>query len=371
MQDSRRTTSQLKGLAIAVVVFAHFSSLYAMDFYSRWFTEYASAIVAFFFVLSGYGIFFSLERGFEQAPSAWRASFSFACRRLVRIYPLYWLALVTIPLFYMPDQAHYGAMYHSGFRSVLIWMGFPLIRNDELWFITAILQCYWVAPLIYVMMRRLGTMKSLVMVAAGLAGTFLVSVFFYLQEYSLLHLPYIEPSTVVFYRNFFLGNIVLFSLGMAIAPLSRRRTLLLANRPALALLAGATLLLLYSIRVPDLFFRHSELYLMPLFYIALALFCLAAIVNRLSVPPSRAWTFLGDHSYTVYLFHYQLIWLLWNLGLSEMSLPWRVTIVLAVMPPFLLLCLGIEKGAAYPRKRLERLFRSRRPIEAEAPAIEA
>ncbi|MHB9053732.1 MAG: hypothetical protein ACYC5F_07090 [Thermoleophilia bacterium] len=217
-------------------------------------------------------------------------------------------------------------------------------------------------------MRKLGTKRSLVVVATGLGATFMVSAFFYLQEYSLLHLPYIEPSTVVFYRNFFLGNIVLFSVGMVMAPLTRRPMPLLANKAVPALLAGATLFLLYSIRKPDLLFQHSELYLVPLFYVSLTLFCLAAIVSRLSLPPAQMWNFLGIHSYTVYLFHYQLIWLLWNLGLDELSLPWAVTIVLASMPPFLLLCVGIEKGVAYPQKRLEGIFRARRAIEVEAPA---
>ena len=100
--ESRNVTTALKGIAILVVVSAHFASNFEEDFYIRWLTEYAIAVIAIFFVLSGYGIFQSLERRFAAGGSTARILLRFAFDRAVRIYPLYWLALLSMPLFLDP-----------------------------------------------------------------------------------------------------------------------------------------------------------------------------------------------------------------------------------------------------------------------------
>lgn len=62
MSGARKFTLALQGVAIMVVLISHYANSYASDFYNQWLFEYASAFIGLFFVLSGYGLYFSFER---------------------------------------------------------------------------------------------------------------------------------------------------------------------------------------------------------------------------------------------------------------------------------------------------------------------
>lgn len=375
--STRKTTSILKGLAILVVLVAHYSSHYAYAFYERRFTEYGSEAVSIFFVLSGFGLYYSLRKRFSSGDPTGRLLLKFAYSRAVRIYPLYWLALMTISLFYMPSVIYYNELYHDGLSSVLIWLGVPFIRNNELWFITAILQCYWVAPLFYVAMRKLGTARFALAVA-GITGLSLIFTgIIYLNRESALGLPEIDIPMVYYYRGFLLGNLILFAMGMLIAPLAEKGVRQLRGWSVMGAATVALLFLAWSIRVPDKIFIHSELWLIPLFYVAVTLFCLTAIENSFTVPAGSLFAKLGDNSYTVYLFHYQFMALLGTLGLlasGRLSSPF---VALASLPMLLVICIGTQKLVDWPRiwlekKAGERWHRGETVLaEAEIPAPEA
>jgi len=359
-------TNALKGLAIITVLVAHYASRYDYDFYSRWMTDYATEAIAIFFVLSGFGIFYSLERRFSSGESTGRILLGFAYARFVRIYPLYWLSMATIPLFYMPLPEYYDQMYHSGLYSVLIWLGFPLIRNNELWFITAILQCYWLAPLLYYGLKRLGLARFAILTAVLLAGATFISAIFYFQEYSLLHLPYIEAPLVLFYKNFLLGNVFLFALGMMMAPLAAAGARFFRGYLPLALTTVAFVALLYLTRGASPAWQNSGFFLTPFFYISIMLFCLAVVINEPPVPLGFLIRSFGRHSYTVYLFNYQLLALIGTLGLVSEVRPMNVSaasnvLALFLLPLALVICIGIEKAAYWPVRRIERFVSARRP----------
>jgi peptidoglycan/LPS O-acetylase OafA/YrhL len=383
--DSRNITNAIKGLAILTVLVAHYCSRFAYDFYSKWFTDYAASAIAIFFVLSGYGLFFSLVKRFDCKESTGRVLIKFAYSRFVRIYPLYWIAMISIPFFYMPAEEYNNQMYHSGFYSFLIWIGFPLIRNNELWFITAILQCYWVAPLFYFALRKLGLLKYAILLGGLLIMSVLVSGFFYFSKYSWLHLPFFEAPLVLVYKNFFLGNILLFGMGMMMGPLALEKAKFFRGYISMAISTLAFLALLYLTRGASLSYKHSEFFLIPFFYISMVIVCLCAVVNNPPVPFGPFIRSLGKHSYTIYLFQYQWLALLGTAGLVVAATPtnapydpampinassFSIVVAILSLPVLLAVCIIVEKGVAWPQRKIERYFVKRR-LAKSVPALDA
>lgn len=328
-------------------------------------------------MLSGFGLYYSLRKRFSRGDPTGKVLIKFAYTRAVRIYPLYWLSLLTIPLFYMPAVEIYNELYHSGLYSVLIWMGVPFVRNNELWFITAILQCYWVAPLFYMVMRRLGIARFALAVA-GLTGfLFFLTSLLYLNVEVRAGLPDLVIPLTYYYRGFLLGNLVLFAMGMLIAPLAEKGVRQLKGWPVMGATTAALLFLTWSIRVPDKIFSHSELWLIPLFYMAVTLFCLAAIENSFTIPGGAFVARLGENSYTIYLFHYQFMALLGGLGLIAVGRASSPFVAVASIPLLLAICIGLQKLVDWPRKWLEKKVSERRGggepalVEAELPVPEA
>jgi peptidoglycan/LPS O-acetylase OafA/YrhL len=366
LSQSRNTTSIIKGLAILGVLVAHYYSNYDYDFYARWMFEYAIAFISVFFVLSGFGLFHSLEKRFEATDGGnGKVLLRFAFDRAVRIYPLYWLALVTLPIFIRPVP-EYDKLFEPNLRSLAVWLGFPVVRFSLFWFMAAILQCYWAAPIFYFLLKKLGVAWYAVMMLYFIALSLLVSWMFYLRQFDLFHLPAMGVPMAFFYKNYFLGNIILFALGMMIVPLAATLGEKLKHP---AIMAGATVLFLtmiYVLRFTSFLFAYSELFLIPLFMASAALFCLVAIINQPRVPVlGKVFQMLGDRSYTLYLFHYQWMILLFSIGLIKPGVPGRAAWALLSLPLLLLVCMGIDRIVAVPRVWLEQsISRKRQPAEA-------
>lgn len=341
---------------------AHYSSYYGYSSYTRSFPEYGSEAVSIFFVLSGYGLYYSLRKRFSADESTFRLLLKFAYSRAVRIYPLYWLSLIAIPIFCTPSAEVYSELYQSGVHSMLIWLGVPFFRNPEswLWFISAILQCYWVAPLFYMIMRRLGTARF-VLAIAGLTGlSLIITATLYMNLETRFGLPDMIVPLTYSYRGFLFGNLILFAMGMLIAPLAEKGVSQLRGWPVMGASTLAMLFLTWSIRVPDTIFQYSELWFIPLFYVAVTLFCLTAIENRLTIPAGSFIARLGDNSYTVYLFHYQFMAILGGLGLIAVGRISSPFIAVASIPLLLVICMGLQKLADRPRIWLENKVSERR-----------
>ncbi|MHB8159840.1 MAG: acyltransferase family protein [Thermoleophilia bacterium] len=352
--ESRNITTALKGMAIMVVVCVHFASNFAEEFYIRWLTEYAIAVIGIFFVLSGYGIFQSLERRFAEGGSNAKILLRFAFDRAVRIYPLYWLSLLSMPLFLDP-LPEYDRLFELNPHSVLIWLGIPLVRYSLLWFITAIIQCYWIAPLCFYLLKKLGVFRFCLGLAVFTLAALFISAIFYLNMFAQFYLPAMGPPLAFLYKGFFFGNIVLFALGMLIAPLVSSYALRFRGRGATAIATAFYFASIYFLRFPNMLFDKSELLLVPVFFIAVMLFCLVAIVNQPKLPFESIFMVLGRHSYTIYLFHYQFLFGLASLGLIKYNTPLSAAAALLLSPALLLICLGIDRLMVYPRHWLERL----------------
>ena len=104
----RQKTDYLKGVAILTVVLNHFLNEYATHSMGG----YANGMMSIFFILSGYGVFFSLSRDREHY-SLKHMLGAFWKRRILRIFPLFWIYYLL----------------HNGFNiNVMPFLGLDFIR---------------------------------------------------------------------------------------------------------------------------------------------------------------------------------------------------------------------------------------------------
>ncbi len=351
-RDTRGTTNLLKGLAILAVLLAHFFSNYDSDFYGRWLFEYAISIISIFFVLSGYGLYQSLERRFAAAATgSGRVLLRFAYDRAIRIYPFYWLSLICVGIFIHPVP-DYDRLFEPNLKSLAVWLGAPVVHYTLLWFITAIIQCYWLAPLFYFLLKKLGVARYglLMLFLTGL--TLLVSWTFYLRQFALFHLPAMGEPQAYFFKGYFLGHLLLFAMGMMVAPLAAAVGSRLKH--GLVFLGSAVLFsgLIYALRFVDFLFPHSELYLVPVLFASAVLFCFCAIAYAPRMPLLQPLVMrMGKLAFPLYLFHYQWFAILFDLGLIRYEFPGRsLAAFLISLPLFVLVLIALNAGVKRSRK---------------------
>jgi peptidoglycan/LPS O-acetylase OafA/YrhL len=83
--DTRKATETLKGLAIITVLINH----YLNDNFSNNYGGFANTTISIFFLLSGYGIYSTLNKRFADNKFSWQALGSFYYDRLIRVFPLF------------------------------------------------------------------------------------------------------------------------------------------------------------------------------------------------------------------------------------------------------------------------------------------
>lgn len=327
MTDTRDVTSYLRGFALLVVMTNHYFNRYVTD----QLTYYAQGAIAIFFVLSGYGISHSLARNFSGQTPSLRGAVRFYCGRALRVYPLYWLFLFVYAL-------TYGQM-----PSLWVWLGIPIeLAPGIAYFVTLLIQCYLIAPLLFVAIAKIGTAKYAALVIGGLFIIWGIGVFLPLS------IPYLS---VYSYHHMALSHIFLFSLGLAMPNLLSIRFRMPAQWAILPLS-----FLIFWVTVHYTRFQYFELslYIAPLFILSTVAFCYFMIFVRPRLVLGKLLILLGTYSYSVYLFHLSLYDALEAIGVVEQGRWAGVIFVLLALPPFLIACILVEKLTQRISRRLER-----------------
>ena len=324
---ARDTTTALRGIAILIVLLSHFLTNFIVSHDS--FGHAGNAAVALFFIASGYGNAWSLEKRHAGGDFSLRRYYG---DRFFRLYPLYWLALCGI--------------WASTKTAPDLW-AFSAIKAPY-WFVSAIIHCAVAAPLLYRFLRRAGpwrfSLSLLGLLAAATAGATA------LPE----DIRAIVLSNTISYRNIVLGHIGFFGIGMALAFLpvagSQTRPATAPRRAkALGLLALAGLL-------PGLVLLGGPKGQLAasLAGLGLAALCTAFTVVLLSgkaqLPWARGLAFLGRNSYALYLFEPNYFWAMARLGFN----PWTRTGLFwcaLAAPAFLVFCQLAESSAAWLSRR--------------------
>jgi peptidoglycan/LPS O-acetylase OafA/YrhL len=234
--------------------------------------------VIVFFVLSGY----LLIRPFLYAPVSWR---SYALRRLARIFPAYYLALVGSSFIMLNTQL----LQHPLEYLTLTQNYDPAVSRtfvDVSWTLTIELAFYAVVPFIAAGLSALSRLRALEAVVIGMAAS-LVGIICTLAFYRGSNLVYV-------YMPFFLW---VFGLGILLALVERDWAPRLRVMERHGLWVGLVLL------VCALYIGAYAPLDLPT---AAAAICLVAALRRRRVP---SWaSVLGDRcSYSFYLWHEQII----------------------------------------------------------------
>ncbi|MHB1390537.1 MAG: acyltransferase family protein [Thermoleophilia bacterium] len=365
--STRQTTSYLKGLAILLVLITHYTSVYANGVYNLLIRDYAGFVVAIFFILSGYGNFYSmrrLETRFGGKPLSLSLIGTFFWQRALRIYPLYWLSLMSAS-FIMAGT--WLQMQSFSLRTVATYMAFPTVTPPGYaWFIPQLVQCYLAAPLLYYLLLKLRQWRFVAFILA-LGAVFVVVTVYYTRIIHLINGFGILDPTALIYRTIFLSNILLFAFGLCIPLLIHQVKPHVNNYVTLAFLV-AFFVSLYLVR--DEYFLiarlSSQLWLFPLFLFSVSGLCLSAIAANRVLPLSRAIVFLGGYSLVLYLFHWQYYVLLERVGLINSSELLSAAATITLFPFFLIVCVVLQKSATGLRMWLDRPAPVETPVAAPA-----
>lgn len=265
---------ELKGLAIILVVLYHAGGVLTWNNHLH-----GDLGVDMFVILSGLGL--SLSPAYPGAKA-------FLRRRLVRIFPVYWLVLTAyvllnthfLQLNYTPANI---ALHYLGIHG---WFGdrYAMTINDSFWFITLILSLY----LMYALIQRSGGSAERMLLASAVVSVAAAFAWFFTgQSGSFGHLGLRIPG---------------FVLGLLVGRLLLVGQLELAFNTWLLL---AVFIFTYVPYTQGIVFHTVAVAagLMAVYAFGLHPRLGSEIGNRLR----RVLRFLGDHSLEIFLLHQPLI----------------------------------------------------------------
>lgn len=312
-------TTELKGVAILMVLFGHLGYFLASDSRFLWPLSVASGVgVNIFFFLSGYGLTASYHTKRQSVSK-------FLNKRLISVFPAMWIVMTLLFIF---DYCLLGRTYNFGyiFRSFLgLFPSADLYKdvNSPLWYFTPIVIYYFLLSMIFKVKKPL--IASAILVGIG---------WFAVTQ----NLP-VDKDVLKLYQTHFMA----FPLGIAffsflkysptnhiinIVPRSIKYFVILVS----ALVLGYTAI--YS-RVGEGMYNEQ--------IISLATMLTAVTIFIFKNINSRFLIVLGTFSYEIYLIHWPL---LSRYDVIYKNLPASVA-TFAYLGLFIVLSLGLKKITRY------------------------
>jgi len=255
--DTRDITTYLKGVAIAAVIINHFLNRYVEGSQGG----FANAMVSIFFLLSGYGLYYSFEKRFKDGYSLKKIGRYYLDRGL-RIIPIYFMVLL------INDQ-------------------FLHLKLDY-WFIPAIIHCYIASvPLYYILKKfKKETYYAL----------FIIPIFYLFDRfYAINWTGFIINDYTLIFQGMFLAHVFIFALGFTL-PAATSRVKGNLSWPIFVVYSLFILYLRdnYGIEGGDILHRSILIFLT---YIV----CWSFIREGPPLFLKKLISFIGTHSFSIYL----------------------------------------------------------------------
>lgn len=323
--DHHKPLDGLRGLAVLMVVFGHGANHGLGPFGPDSMMIRGKLGVYLFFVLSAYLLDRQIIKMFQQGRAQWDYWLYYISRRVLRIFPLFFLALVV---FRLANAAGIKVVIHS-WRQV--WEHITLQRGDHIfWSIPVEFKYYLISPILLYFFNRVLRWNLWAM------GITFALLFAGVHQYSVLWQP--EDTSTLLYLNIFL-------MGTLVAVLERYVpnfwNALHTFKPASSL--GWSVIIAFSLwswKVDDFTNITTFLPAAALWSVALAAtFGPGWWASLLSFKPLR---WVGKVSFSMYLFHIPvLMWVktwaipsgpLWFIYLGLTALVCAITFLLIERP---------------------------------------
>lgn len=333
--DTFKTTNTLRGIAITAVLINHYLNLNVEGS-----EGFANLWVSIFFILSGYGIFYSLDRHAANNSNYLfsKKLFIFYYQRLIRIFPLLWAAWLA-------------ELFVRGGDYLSFWIPFGIHANGHYWFIPALLQCYFLSPLIYWGIKN----KPTIFFVFLIVGFIIINLIFFTNNS-----PIIVTKLAVFinskWRDIYFLHILVFVFGFISASL-------LCEEKLKICVGGMSKGILFwfftfSIVILMLILKHvGHSFLaktIAFTCIPLLLIALLYIYSMSYSIENKYFRFLGSISYSIYLFHMSFYLLLSKYGKFPSNSIKELMWFLALFPFFLFTCYHLEKFGNYLNGHLKK-----------------
>jgi peptidoglycan/LPS O-acetylase OafA/YrhL len=265
---------ELKGVAIALVVLYHAGGVLVWNNYLH-----GDLGVDIFVILSGVGL--ALSSRHESTPA-------FLRRRLLRIFPAYWITLTI----FLVCNIHFLQQTYTPFDIIIHYLGihgwfgdyYGMGINDSFWFITLILSLY----VMYCLFQPLLMKVDRLLLAGAAISVALAFAFFFTSQAGIFgHVALRIPG---------------FFIGLLIGQLLKSGRL---DLPLTTSLVLAIFLITYVPYTQGIVFHTSvaALGVMAGYIWLWKPFAPAGI----EAPTARCCKFLGDHSLEIFLLHQPLI----------------------------------------------------------------
>jgi peptidoglycan/LPS O-acetylase OafA/YrhL len=334
--DTFKTTNTLKGIAITAVLINHYLNLNVEGNSGG----FANLWISIFFILSGYGIFFSLNRHAANNSNYLFSNeiFIFYYQRLIRIYPLLWIAWLA--------QLFVGGGYLS------FWIPCGIHANGHYWFIPALLQCYLLSPLIYWGIKY----KPATFLVVFIAGLIIINLIF-LTNNSPIIIEKLADFTNSKWREIYFLHILVFVFGFLSASfVNARKFKIYVGGMSNGILFWFFTFLIVILMLILKHVGHSFLAKTIAFTcIPLILIALLFIYSIIYSVENKYFNFLGSISYSIYLFHMSFYLLLSKFGKYPTNSIKELMWSLALFPFFLFTCYHLERFGNYVNRHLKKL----------------
>lgn len=299
----------LKGIAIISVLVNHFiNSNVDKTITKLYLSGYANGFIIIFFILSGYGIYYSLSR--YNGRGKWKY---FYLKRFLRIYPLFIVALLLYSLV-------------TGTWPTI--QSFFFIKSPY-WFIDAIVFCYLLTPIFIFIIDKLTFNRF---IQFFVLTTIAFAVITYLTKGYSLPLPFIRYRYIVF--SFFL----IYIGGMALIKYKHEISkCLFLDYTKIYLITFFIFIFLTRTRLG---WFHQVINGSIFIFISLLLIGSVIKTRCLKNKKLKIIAFFGTYSYSIYLFQAIYYRLIFKFSNHEFFSSLLFTIIF--LPLFLAFCYFIE-----------------------------
>ncbi len=290
--------------------------------------DFANIGLDLFFFLSGMLLVINiLNRNYENL--SWLNWYK---RRVMRIFPAYWLVLSVIIFL---EFLIFGNIYElcailinfSGFQALYIDNPNFILIHFIYWYITVILSCYIIFPLLFITLRK--NFKGSILI-----GVILFALFFYFNDNFEIIIKFLSTITTIQQGTikFYFYKYFVFFFGMVFGYWIGENNMENLEK-MYELKIGITLSILITITFLMIIEGYSRWFFPFITFIFIPF--LLFIFNKF-FKANKFLTFFGKKSYEIYLVHSFILIILFRVFFDLISLPVDLVFELLILPIWLI-----------------------------------